>query len=234
MTDVFSTVAASEGKSWTMDGGSEPVRVLGKSHHRFLSGLRRKAVRRSILRGRRKNTVVLSHKFWQSQFGGDLSAIGRSIILDGQLHKIIGIAGPGFQFAADSQIWTALYLSPERLQRRGNNMILNLLVRLKDGVSPAFAAERVNRYVAAMKANSPDSGYFVDLTPFDEFIAGDLRRPLFLLWAAALVVLLTGCANIATLLLSRTAGRKRRWQSAFHSAQPAFRSSDNCSSKVCV
>ena len=210
MTDVFSTVAASEGKSWTMDGGSEPVRVVGRAATAdFFRVFDEKPFAGRFFAADERSTVVLSHKFWQSQFGGDLSAIGRSIILDGQLHKIIGIAGPGFQFPADSQIWTALYLSPERLQRRGNNMILNLLVRLKDGVSPAFAAERVNRYVAAMKANSPDSGYFVDLTPFDEFIAGDLRRPLLLLWAAALVVLLTGCANIATLLLSRTAGRKR-------------------------
>ncbi|HYI97890.1 MAG TPA: ADOP family duplicated permease [Bryobacteraceae bacterium] len=209
MSDVFSTVAASEGKSWTMDGGSEPVRVVGRAATAdFFRVFDEKPFAGRFFAADERSTVVLSHKFWRSQFGGDLTAVGRSIILDGQLHKIIGIAGPGFQFPADSQIWTSLFFPPERLQR-GRNMTLNLLVRLKDGVSPAFAAERVNRYVAAMKSENPNSGYFVDLTPFAEFIAGDLRRPLLLLWAAALVVLLTGCANIATLLLSRTAGRKR-------------------------
>jgi putative ABC transport system permease protein len=52
-------------------------------------------------------------------------------------------------------------------------------------------------------------GYGVDLDPFAVYVAGDLRSPLWLLWVAALIVLVTGCANVAGLLLTRSAGRKK-------------------------
>src|SRR6185295_12974000 len=71
-------------------------------------------------------------------------------------------------------------------------------------------------HVAALK--SPETaegrrlthgGYSIELDPIARYIAGDLRSPLLMLWAAALVVLFTGCANVAGLLLTRTAGRRR-------------------------
>jgi putative ABC transport system permease protein len=213
MSDVFSGVAASEGKSWTLDTGGEPARALGRAVTTdFFRVFAENPFAGRFFAPDERNSVVLSYRFWQSRFGGDLSVLGRSLLLDGQPHTIIGIASSGFRFPADSQLWTSLVFKPERLQQRGNNMTLNLLVRRRNGVTSEFAAERVNRYVAAMKSDNPEfarSGYFIDLKPFSEFVAGDLRRPLLLLWAAALAVLFTGCANIATLLLSRTAGRKR-------------------------
>src|SRR5580698_4469603 len=66
--------------------------------------------------------------------------------------------------------------------------------------------------MAGLLASTPDLakvGYGIDLDPFAVYLAGDLRGPLWLLAIAALVVLLTGCANVAGLLLTRGAGRRK-------------------------
>lgn len=91
-------------------------------------------------------------------------------------------------------------------------MNLTVFARLRNGISPEQAAARVNRYVDGLLASTADLakvGYGIELDPFAIYVAGDLRGPLVLLWAAALVVLLAGCANVAGLLLTRSAGRRR-------------------------
>lgn len=113
-------------------------------------------------------------------------------------------------------MWTSLTIDPKRMldSRRGNNMNLSLFARLKDGVTPEQAIDSVNRRVAALKADEGQEGqwtkleYKIELVPFGRYIAGDLRQPLLLLWGAALLVLFTGCANVAGLLLARTATRR--------------------------
>jgi putative ABC transport system permease protein len=137
-------------------------------------------------------------------------------MLDGRPFRIAGIAPERFRFPAAAQLWTPLVLSPARLRERGDNTILGLFVRLRDGVMPAQAIDAVNRWVAGLKApGMPEAadlvkfGYFIDLESLSRYVAGDLRRPLWLLFTAALVVLLAGCANVAVLLLARTAGRRR-------------------------
>ncbi len=217
MTDAFSAVAAIEGRAWTSEVNGEPVRLLGRAvTPEFFQVFREQPLAGRFFAPEDQHGVVLSYRFWKAQFGGDLSVIGRPILLDGQPHRVIGVAGAGFQYPANAQLWTPLVLAPDRLRRRGYNMNLAVFARLRDDVTPAQAADRVKRYVAALKsADSGEAhelaklGYFIDLGSFAHYVAGDFRRPLWLLWAAALLVLLTGCANIAALLLSRTAGRRR-------------------------
>jgi len=93
-------------------------------------------------------------------------------------------------------------------------MNLLVLARLRAGVSVVQAAGRVDRYVAALMAGPggkdlKDSGYGYETDPFALYLAGELREPLWLLSVAALVVLLTGCANVAGLLLTRSASRRK-------------------------
>jgi predicted permease len=159
-----------------------------------------------------REAVVLSHAFWRTRFGGDPKVLGRTLDLDGAPHRIVGVAAMPFRYPVSAQAWTPLALAPERFQRRGMNMNLTVLARRKDGVSEAQAVDRVRRYSASLDAEAEgykDYGFSIVLKPFSEFVAGDLRRPLFLLWGAALAVLLAGCANVASLLLGRAAGRLR-------------------------
>ncbi|MGP8244252.1 MAG: ADOP family duplicated permease [Bryobacteraceae bacterium] len=217
MTDIFSAVAASEGRWWTAEAGGLPTRMLGRAvtadYFRVFG--ERPLAGRFFTPEDQESVAVISYGLWQTQFAGAPSAIGQNLMLDGRPYRIVGIAGRGFHVPAGVQAWVPVVFSPQRLHQRGYNMVERVFVRLRDGVTSAQAADRVNRYVAALKTSSSDAaemahfGYFIDLDSFAHFIAGDLRRPLWLLWTAALVVLLVGCANVALLLVSRTAGRRR-------------------------
>jgi len=151
---------------------------------------------------------------WQSQFGGDPGVLGRTLVLDDTPHQVVGVAPRNFRFPPDSSAWSPLVFPPERLKNRGYNMDLLVVAWLRAGITIKQAQSRVARLNAALMEGSDgkgmkDSGYGLDLDPFAEYLAGDLQGPLWLLSAAALVVLLTGCANVAGLLLTRSASRRR-------------------------
>jgi putative ABC transport system permease protein len=87
---------------------------------------------------------------------------------------------------------------------------------LRADVTPQQAIDRVRQFAQAQQSADTKKGrdlakfgYGLDAIPFAAFVAGDLRSPLWLLWAAALVVLVTGCANVAGLLLTRSSGRRK-------------------------
>jgi putative ABC transport system permease protein len=213
MTDAFSAAAAMEGRYWMGQVDGQPTRLLGQAvTPDFFRVFGARPGLGRFLTPEDRESVVLSLAFWQSQFGGDPTAIGRKLMLDDKPYRIVGVAPADFRFPANAQVWTSLYLDPERLHRRGYNMNLWVFARLKDGVSAARAAGRVNRYVSGLNMTAEgylNYGYGIEVDPFADFVAGDLQRPLWLLWAAALVVLLIGCANVAGLLLTRAAGRRR-------------------------
>ena len=218
LTGAFSGAAAAERRAWTAEIGGGPVRLLGRAVTPDFFRLfdERPLAGRFPTSQDDETVAVLSYRLWQAQFAGDPAAIGRTLLLDGRPFRIVGVASERFRFPAEAQLWTPLILSPQSLTERGNNMNYALFVRLRDGVTPAQAIGVVNRWVAGLKApGMPDAadmvkfGYGIDLESFARNVAGDLRRPLWLLFTAALVVLLAGCANVAVLLLARTASRRR-------------------------
>ena len=194
MTDAFSVAAAVEGRAWTLLADGQPSRLVGD------------AVTPDFFRvfGEYPDTgrfftlednhffVVLSDALWRSQYGADPSAVGRTMTLDNKPYRIVGVAPAGFRFPAQAQLWVPLLLEPSRLRNseRGSNMTLSLFARRKDGVSEAQAVDRVKRYVDSLKSEDAAHGgeiakygYDIELTTFGRYIAGDLRRPLLLLWA---------------------------------------------------
>jgi putative ABC transport system permease protein len=213
MLDTFSAAAAMESHAWNYQHGGQATRLLGQAvTPDFFSVFGEDPFLGRFLTPEDRQSVVLSYAMWQAQFGADPSAIGREIVLDERPYHIVGVAPAEFPFPADAQAWTPLTLSAERLQRRGMNMNLTVLARLRSGVAMPQAVARVNRYVAGLLASTADLakvGYGIDLDEFAVYLAGDLRGPLWLLWAAALVVLLTGCADVAGLLLTRSASHRR-------------------------
>lgn len=214
MGDTFAYAAAAEGRAWTYQQDGQATRLVGRAvTPDFFTVFGASPALGRFLTPEDSESVVLSHAMWQEQFGGDESILGRVITLDDKPYRIVGVARADFRFPADAMAWTPLILTQERLQKRGWNMNLAVFARLREGITPAQAADRVNRYVAGLVASGNadlgKSGYGIDVDPFSVYLAGELRSPLWLLWAAALVVLLTGCANVAGLLLTRSSSRRR-------------------------
>ena len=215
MVDAFSAVAAVEARSWTYQVGGQAIRQLGRAvTPEFFQVFGAAPALGRFFTAEDRQSLVLSHEMWLSQFGGDVEVIGRPILLDNVPYRVVGVASKNLRFPADAAAWMPLLLSNDRLSKRGYNMNLLVLGRLRSGVTQTQASGRVNRYVAGL-ASAPGngdlakSGYGIDLDSFAVYLAGDLRSPLWLLWAAALLVLLTGCANVAGLLLTRSAGRQK-------------------------
>ena len=217
MTDVFSAVAAIEGHYWTSEVYGDATRLVGQEvTPDFFRVFNVQPELGRFFVPEDRYAAVLSHGLWESQFGGDSSAVGRIIMLDGVPHRIAGVAPAAFRFPVNAQLWTPLILSPQRLQNRGYNMQLWVFGLLKDGVSELQAVDRVKRHVAGLKSSGTgegkelaEFGYTIDIESFARFSAGDLRSPLWLLWAAASVLLIAGCANVAGLLLTRSSARRR-------------------------
>jgi predicted permease len=160
--------------------------------------------------------VVLSYGAWQRWFGGDASAIGRTIQLNQQPYRIVGVMGRDFHWPdAQTELWTPLGLDPKTfsVDNTFNENYLSV-ARLQPGVSFAQASaymsilnQRVMDNPATAFAKTADWGMF--LMPLTDYVFGSLQTPILILTGAVAFVLLIACANIAGLLLAKAAGRSK-------------------------
>jgi putative ABC transport system permease protein len=155
--------------------------------------------------------VVLGYGLWQRRFGGDPKIVGSAIRLDDAPVTVIGIMPPGFDFPQRAEIWVPLRIDPTRY----NFYYLDMLGHLRPGRTADDARRDVIRMTddAAVsrgerRADDPNRSRVVAV-PLAEQVAGEIRRPLFVLLGAGVVVLLIACANVANLLLGRAAARTR-------------------------
>ena len=161
--------------------------------------------------------AVLSYLTWKQRFGGDPGIIGRTLLLNQESYQVIGVAAPDFNWPNQAELWVPLALPPGNYFDNKNryNEFLFSVARLRPGVTNeqanSFLTLRSSQLVAAEGSNSfgRASGWGMFCMPLVDFVAGDLRKPLFLLLAAVLSVLLIACANIAGLQLARASGKQR-------------------------
>ncbi len=156
--------------------------------------------------------VILSHGLWQSRFGGDRSIVGRSIMLDGVSHEVIGVMPPQFASSENTALWAPLAPTErfaDLLRGRGSYW-LTVVGRLKPGVTRASAQAEMDAIAAGLERQYPvNAGIGVRLVPMHDEIVGDVRQPLLILLGAVSFVLLIACANVANLLLTRAASRRQ-------------------------
>ena len=157
--------------------------------------------------------AILSHGLWQTRFGGHPAAVGRSIVLNGVTHEIVGVMPASFAHPETAQVWTPLAPSErfaQTMQSRGSYW-LQVIGRLKPGVERGAAQAEMDAIASALERQYPNvnTGIGVRLVPMHEEIVGDVRQPLLILLGTAAFVLLIACANVANLLLARAASRQK-------------------------
>jgi putative ABC transport system permease protein len=162
------------------------------------------------------NVVLLSHGFWRKRFGGDRAILGRTLEIEGLPTTVVGILPDVLRFPfGEVQIWLprpddANFLSRRALEAGAG--YLQVVARLKPGVSLAAAQRDVDRVAAAYKQDLPgqlDITYPLAAVPLNELLVGATRTTLLALLAAVGLVLLIACADVANLLLADGLARRR-------------------------
>jgi predicted permease len=165
-------------------------------------------------------TVILSYGYWQRKFGGEKSAIGRSLTIDGTAHEIIGILPKSFTFLDDYDADLFMPMQLDRSKIRLGNFSFRGIARIKPGVTLNQVNADVNRLlpIAIHAFPAPDGfspaifekvriGSSVHTLKKD--VIGDVGNVLWVLMGSIILVLLVACANVANLLLVRAEGRRQ-------------------------
>jgi putative ABC transport system permease protein len=156
------------------------------------------------------HVAILSYGFWQRHFGGDLSAMGKSVVLDSESYTVIGVMPNWFNYPQDTDLWTPFEMSAKSLGQRGSHSY-RALGRLKPGVTATQAQADLTAVAKRLEEQYPDSNEKVGaaVVPMKEQITGSSSEQLMILLGAVALVLLVACANVANLLLARATGRQR-------------------------
>jgi putative ABC transport system permease protein len=164
--------------------------------------------------GQDPNRIVLSAGLWQRHFGGSKSVLGEKIFLSGRPYTIVGVLPASFEqpepfWDRQAEFWIPLPPSFNQFSRR--DRLLRVTARLKPGVSISLAQAEMVSIAEQMEKEFPQTnrGLTVQLISLREQMFGEYYRPLLLMFAGALAVLLIACANVTNLQLARMISRSQ-------------------------
>jgi predicted permease len=153
--------------------------------------------------------AVISFDLWQRRFGGAQDIVGRAIQLDGYSFTIVGVMPQGFGYPRRTQLWELYRLNPNQRQMREAHF-LKVVARLKPEVSVAQAQAELSGVARRLAEQHPQTNrnWGVNVVPLLKEEVGKIELALLVLFGAVGLVLLIACANVASLLLARAAGRQ--------------------------
>ena len=158
--------------------------------------------------------VVISNHLWRERFDASPAVLGGTITLDGVSYLIVGVAPPRFRLNVAADVYTPLgQLDPLILKNRASHDGMLAFARLKPGVSLSQSQAEMSTIQDRLDHLYPndnrDLGIYLE--PLKHAIVGDAGQTLSLLLGAVALVLLISCANVANLLLARSAARNREF-----------------------
>jgi putative ABC transport system permease protein len=216
--DVFEDIAGYTGGSVTLSGrdGAERIASARVTANFFAMLGVAAALGRTFRAGEdlrsAEAVVILSHGFWQRRFGANPDAIGQQLTLSSTSFTIIGVLPPAFRFAkaGDAELWLPLRPSQGQLERRFMHW-LNIFARIKPGLSFEQAQAGMDRVALRYAEQYPQhhTGTGIKLVSLRDEFLGPVKPVLLVLLGAVAFVLLIACANIASLLLARSASRQK-------------------------
>ena len=152
--------------------------------------------------------AVVAHHWAAAHFGSDEAAVGETIEVYGTALKIVGVAAPGFRYPGATDIWAPM--APTNHAPNRSDHPYQAVAKLKRDVDLTRAQARMRAIGDALAVQYPENKLkTATVVPLQERLTGSVRATLWVLMSAVGVVWLIGCANIANLLLARTAGRTR-------------------------
>jgi putative ABC transport system permease protein len=164
-------------------------------------------------RGGGARVVVLTHGLWQRRFGADPAVLGTSVSLNGEVYTVIGVLPAGFILPGrEIELITPLALEADPRRDLRLPGFLRIVARLKPHVSREQAQADLTAIARRLQAQYPDSNATrtgVSVSALHEEVVGNVRLMLLVVQGAVGLVLLVACANLASLLLARAAGRQR-------------------------
>lgn len=156
--------------------------------------------------------TLISYGTWQQRFAGDPGIVGKTILLDDKSHTIIGVLPENFYHGGPPPLW--MLMGPMDWKGRDVRIGGNVVARLKPGVTIEQARADMNRLAQELLHEHPIANAGADVVnvlSLQDSITGNVSTALKILLGAVALVLLIACANVANLLLARSAARRKEF-----------------------
>jgi putative ABC transport system permease protein len=225
-TDVFEEQALYTTRGVTLSGnGGEAERIMSMvATPSMLRLLQARPIRGRLFTEQdegevdKTHKVILTYASWQRWFGGQDSAIGSDIRLNGNPFTVVGVLPRDFSFLEpDVKLWAPIAFTPgERADDNRHSNNWSYVARLKPGATIEQARQQINALNARNLDRFPtlkqiliNAGFYTAVVPLQPFLVRDVRNTLYLLWGGVVFVLLVGAVNVTNLMLVRSTARMK-------------------------
>ena len=158
--------------------------------------------------------ALVSAPAFRKRFAGDPAVVGKSVTLDGQIYRIVGVLPEGFSYGGPHDFFLPFGFTQDQLTTQRGAHYIEAVAKLRPGLGLDTARKGLRELVARVRAAHPEQyenpkGWGLNLEPLRDRFVGPSRQAIVVLFGAVLLVLLIACGNVANLLLARSAARER-------------------------